>query len=627
VFVFIKQNIVNTHFKPMLFASLFGVLPLHAAATDTLLVEAEQFTAKGGWQIDTQFIETMGSPYLIAHGMGVPVPDATTEITVPADATYKVWVRTIDWTESLKREGGAGRFTLAIGGTQVGGELGKGKGEWHWEEAGSIPLKQGKTTLSLKDLSGFDGRVDAVLLSRGAALRPPEKCLLEDRIGWKIPGAPAAIEDAGDFDLVVIGGGYGGLGAAISAARMGCKVALVQNREVLGGNGSSEIRVWAKGDLPPSEYLMADIIREISDSASASPAAAEQFVDAKKEAVVKAEANITLLLGHHAYGLEMKGKEIAAAKLLEVKTGQIKRVKGKLFADCTGHGFIGQWAGADLTMERKGRMGMSNMWMWESEDSPQPFREEPWMIGLTEKGFPYPQRHHAEWFWEGGFDNHPVKELEQTRDWNLLASYSAWNAIKNHGVYSNRDPQARNHANARLQWLAYVGGTRETQQLIGDVVLSDDDIEAKKDYPDACVLTTWSIDLHIPHPVYTKENPARPFISKDIHRHAVDKKIGYPIPYRCFYSRNVPNLFMAGRNISVTREALGTIRVMKTIGMMGVAVGRAAAICKAHDCLPRDVYREHLDEVKMLWRMPGKQRFDSIDELRKSLGESTASTK
>ena len=611
----------------MLFAPLMGIFSLHAAPSDTLLVEAEQFAVKGGWQIDTQFIESMGSPYLIAHGLGEAVADASTGITVPADGTYKVWVRTIDWTESLKREGGAGRFTVAVGGTQLGGELGKGEGKWHWEEAGSVPLKQGATTLVLKDLSGFDGRVDAVMLSRGAGVRPPEKCLLEDRIAWKIPGAPSPIEDAGDFDLVVIGGGYGGLGAAISASRMGCKVALVQNREVLGGNGSSEIRVWAKGDLPPSEYLMADIIREISDSASASPAAAEQFVDAKKEAVVKAEANITLLLGHHAYGLEMNGKEIAAAKLLDVKTGRLKRVKGKLFADCTGHGFIGQWAGADLTMERKGRMGMSNMWMWKSGESARTFREEPWMIELDEKGFPYPQRNHAEWFWEGGFDNHPVRELEQTRDWNLLASYSAWNAIKNHGVYGKRDPQALNHANAELSWLAYVGGTRETQQLLGDVILGDDDIEAKKDYPDGCVLTTWSIDLHIPHPVYTKENPDRPFISKDIHRHAVDKKIGYPIPYRCFYSRNVPNLFMAGRNISVTREALGTIRVMKTIGMMGVAVGRAAAICKVRDCLPREVYHDHLDEVKKLWRMPGKQRFDSIDELRKSLGESTASAK
>jgi hypothetical protein len=604
------------HLKPILLAASL-VAGFGQVSAETLLIEAEQFSRKGGWSVDTQFIETMGSPYLIAHGLGEAVADATTDIEIADAGRYKVWVRTIDWSESLGRPGGAGRFTLSIDGKQLGSELGKGVGTWHWEEVGSVELAKGKSSLALKDLSGFDGRVDAVLLSRKAGMNPPEKCLLKDRIAWKIPGAPEGIQDAGDFDLVVIGGGYGGLGAAISAARMGSKVALIQNREVLGGNGSSEIRVWAKGDLPPSEFLMADIVREIEDKARTSPAAASEFVDDKKLAVVQAEKNITLLLGHHAYGLEMKGAEIASVNLLEVTTGKLKKVSGKLFADCTGHGFIGQWAKADSTMAEKGRMGMSNMWMWKNTDSPKTFREEPWMITLTEAGFPYPQRNHAEWFWEGGFDSHPVSDLEKTRDWNLVASLSAWNAIKNHGAYATRDPDK--HARASLDWMAYIGGPRETQQLLGDVVLTDTDIDSKKEFPDGCVLTTWSIDLHVPHPLYTKENPERPFISKAIYRFAVDKKVGYPIPYRCFYSRNVPNLFMAGRNISVNREALGTIRVMKTIGMMGVAVGRAAAICRIHDCKPRDVYEDHLDEVKILWRMPGKQRFDSADELRKAV--------
>lgn len=615
---------MNTKFTLTFLASFMGATLLHAAPA-TLLLEAEQFSRKGGWQVDTQFIETMGSPYLIAHGLGEPVEDAETDIVVPESGSYKVWVRTLDWSEALGRAGGAGRYSLVIGGKPLGGELGSGKPVWDWQEVGDVDLEKGKTTISLKDLSGYDGRVDAVLLSNDASFVPPGKFLLGDRIASNIFGAPATVEDAGDYDLVVIGGGYGGLGAAISAARMGCKVALIQDREVLGGNGSSEIRVWAKGDLPPSEYLMSDIIREIEDQAKSSPATAEQFVDDKKLAVVQAEKNITLLLGHHAYGLEMRDKEIAAVNLLEVKTGRLKRVSGSLFSDCTGHGFIGQWAGADLAMTDKGRMGMSNMWMWKNSDAPSEFREEPWMIPLDETGFPYPQRNHAEWFWEGGFDAHPIRDLEQTRDWNLLASYSAWNAIKNHGAYAARDPQQ--HQNARLDWLAYVGGTRETQQLIGDVVLSEEDIDGKKPFPDGCVLTTWSIDLHVPHPSYTKANPERPFISKAIHRFAVDKKIGYPIPYRCFYSRNVPNLFMAGRNISVTREALGTIRVMKTIGMMGVAVGRAAAICTLHDCKPRGVYEDHLEEVKVLWRSPGEKRFNSIDELRKSIAEGPTSNR
>ena len=587
------------------------------AAGTTLLVEAETFAEKGGWMVDTQFIESMGSPYLIAHGMGTPVADASSKVEIPEEGSYKVWVRTLDWSERMGRAEGAGRFRMEIDGKPLGAELGKGKPEWDWELVGSADLKAGSTTLTLKDGGGFDGRVDAVILSSESGFTPPTVGTLAERTAWKIDGVPEMAGDLGDFDVVVIGGGYGGLGSAISAARMGAKVALIQNRKVLGGNGSSEIRVWAKGTFPPNKYPLAEIVQEFTDSAKASPAPGEQFEDAKKEQIVRAEENITLLLGHHAYGLEMDGEKIASVKLLEIEAGKVKTISGKFFVDCTGHGFIGDWAAADTTMEEKGRMGMSNMWMWENTDGPVTFREEAWMLPFKDDDFPYPVRHHAEWFWEGGYDMHPIKELEQTRDWNLTVSYSAWNAMKNHGVHAARDKNA--HRNAKMTWLAYVGGTRETQQILGDVVLTGEDVIAKKDFPDACVRTTWTIDLHEPQDKYVQAAPERPFISKAIHDRRVDRAVGYPIPYRCFYSRNVPNLFMAGRNISVDRYALGTIRVMNTIGMMGVVVGKAAALATVYDCTPREIYEKHLDEVKQLWLLPGKHRFESLDELRGSL--------
>lgn len=593
---------------------LLTQLPL---AAGSLLVEAEQFSDKGGWQIDTQFIESMGSPYLIAHGLGNPVADASTEVEIRQDGNYRVWVRTIDWSGRLGRAKGAGAFALLIDGQKVGDKLGQADTQWNWELAGTTDLKKGKATLALQDLTGFDGRVDAVLLSSDPKFTPPVVSAFEQRVAWEIRGAPLPVEDAGDFDLVVVGGGYGGLGTAISAARMGVKVALIQNREVLGGNGSSEVRVWAQGILPPSEYPLADIVHEIEDDAKASPGQAEEFVDDVKMAVVQAEKNITLFLGHHAYGLDMDGDAIVAAKMFEIETGQIKRVTGKLFADCTGHGFIAQWAGADIAMAEKGRMGMSNMWIWENQEEPTPFAEKPWMIPLKAGDFPYPRRNHAEWFWESGFDKDPIKELEVTRDYNLLAAYSAWNAIKNHGAHAARDPEA--HANAAMTWLAYIGGPRETQQILGDVILTGDEVEAKKPFPDAVVLTTWPIDLHIPHPKYEEAFPEHPFISKAIFRRVLDKEVGYGIPYRCFYSRNVPNLFMAGRNISVDRGALGTIRVMKTIGTMGVTVGRAAAVCVIRDTDPRGIYTDYLEEAKTVWRFPGQQRFENLDELKQFL--------
>lgn len=228
-------------------------------------------------------------------------------------------------------------------------------------------------------------------------------------------------------------------------------------------------------------------------------------------------------------------------------------------------------------------------------------------------------RFHGQWFWESGFDQHPIVDLEKTRDWNLVAVYSAWNAMKNKGAYAERDPAEVQFAKAHLSWLAHIGGTRETQQVLGDVILTEEDIVEAREFSDACVLTTWSIDLHYPNKTFARGAPERPYISKAVHNRAVDKKVGYPIPYRCFYSRNVPNLFMAGRNISVTHEVLGTTRVMKTIGMMGVVVGKAAAICIAKDSSPRGVYEDYLPELKFLMQQPGANRYQSVEELNKAL--------
>lgn len=609
--------------------SLISLLAAFQVQAASFLVEAEQFSNKGGWGIDTQFIESMGSPYLIAHGLGKPVADATTEVKIPEDGTYRVWVRTLDWTKRLDRPESAGRFTIYINGTALENELGKEDTEWTWQLAGQTDLKAGKAKLSLQDLTGFNGRADAVLFSSDPAFTPPADATFEERTAWKIPGVPSEIEDAGNFDLVVVGGGYGGLGSAISAARMGAKVALIQNRNVLGGNGSSEIRVWAMGNYPPSEYPLDEIIREIEDKAKASPSHAEEFVDDKKEKVVRAEDNITLFLGYHAYGLDMKDGKIAAVNAVDIDQGKIKRISGKYFADCTGHGFVALWSGADTKSTEKGRMGMSNMWIWENQSEEIGFPEQGWMHKFTTDSFPYPKvRHgfgHAQWFWESGYDNHPIKELELTRDLNLLASFSAWNAIKNHGAYAERDPDG--HKKGEMTWLAYIGGTRETLQILGDVILTGDEISNKKKFDDGTFMTTWSIDLHYPVEKYRDSISGKPFISRAVHGKGIDRKAGYAVPYRTLYSRNIPNLLMAGRNISVNRDALGTIRVMKTIGMMGVTVGRAAALATVKDCTPREIYEHHLEEAKTLWRMPGDKRFENLDELEKSLDGKSAEAK
>ena len=572
-----------------------------------ILVEAESFADYGGWSLDTQFIEIMGSPYLLAHGLGEPVKDAATTVTVPSAGTYHVWVRTKDWVARWKAPGTPGRFQVLVDGQPLAPTFGIEGAEWHWQDGGSVEIKQTQVKLALHDLTGFDGRCDALLLTKDARYVPAnDHAVLAN---WRrqllhLPDKPAEL---GPFDLVVVGGGFAGTASAISAARLGCKVALIHERPVLGGNGSSEIRVWPQGITRLGRYPhLGEIVEELALTPKESPGQAEEFADVKKLEAAGGEKNLALFLNHHAFAVETNGNQISAIRVFDTQTGQVKRFTGHLFADCTGHGVIGYLAGADHTTQETNHMGMSNMWRWRETGRPEVFPQVPWALDLDLKDFPYPDHFHGPWFWETGFNKDPLRDLEYMRDWNLRAVFGAFNAMK------NRSGSAK-HLTAKLEWIAYVGGTRESRQLLGDVQLTGDDIRQKKDFPDGCVPTTWSMDLHYPDAHYTNRYPNDPFISRAEFGAGVDRRTGYPVPYRCFYSRNVGNLFMAGRCISVNREALGTIRVMKTGGMMGEVVGKAAAVCLRHDCSPRAVFEQYWGELKQLMEQPGTLRRDSLN--------------
>jgi hypothetical protein len=594
-----------------LLAALAFAAP-RAVAAGGMLVEAESFNDYGGWSLDTQFISIMGSSYLLAHGLGEPVKDATTTMTFPEAGTYRVFARTKDWVAHWNAPGQPGRFQLLVNGKPLETTFGTEGAEWHWQPGGTVEVPAGDVPLALHDLTGFDGRCDAIVFTKDLSFAPPEAP--EPLAAWRkqmlaLPDKPI---DGGHFDLIVVGGGYAGVASAISAARLGCKVALIQDRPVLGGNGSSEVRVWSQGGTTLGKYpKLGQIVEEFADDAKSSPGNAEEFGDLKKEAIVRAEKNISLFLNHQAFAVEAKDNRILSVTVRDTHTNVETRFTAPLFVDSTGHGTIGALAGADFDMLEKGHMGMSNMWKWEETDKPQTFPQTPWALPLTMKDFPYPRRGDAEWFWEGGFFKDPIKDLEYIRDWNLRAAYGAFNAMK------NGDGKDK-HVNAKLVWLAYIGGNRESRRLMGDVVLTRDDIFAKKDFPDGCVPTTWDIDLHEPKEQYAKKFPQDPFISKAIFDSRVDKRVGYPVPYRCFYSRNIQNLFMAGRDISVDHGALGTVRVMRTGGMEGEVVGKAASICSQYNCTPRAVYQYHLDELKTLMDLPGRARRDNVKDAIKA---------
>ncbi len=575
---------------------------------DQVLIEAEGFSDPGGWALDTQFIAQMGSPYLLAHGLGRPVQDATTRVALPGAGTYRVFVRTKDWVARWEAPGAPGRFQLLVDGQPLKTTFGTQGAVWHWQDGGTIDVSASEITLALHDLTGFDGRCDAILLSRDLSLVPPNEAAVMPRWRRQLLGQSESPTQRGGFDLVVVGGGYAGIATALSASRMGCRVALLQDRPVLGGNGSSEVRVWANGLIRRGEFpRVGEIVEEFSDQATKSPGSAAEFGDALKESIVLAEQNIELYLNQHAYQVEMDGSRVAAVSALNTRTGERTRFSGRLIADCTGHGTIGDLAGAQWEMTPTQRMGMSNMWVWEELDQPVEFPETPWALDLEMDDFPYPRDHHGEWFWESGFDKDPITDAEAIRDWNLRAVYGAFNAMKNRAGRED-------HRTAQLAWIAYIGGPRESRRLLGDVLLSKDDIVEKRTFPDGIVPSTWSIDLHYAKKQYAQKYPDNPFISIAEFDARVDRTYGYPVPYRCFYSRNIDNLFMAGRCISVTHEALGTVRVMKTCGMMGEVVGKAASICTLHECWPRDVYTHYLEDLKELCHLPGKARRRTVHD-------------
>jgi len=567
-----------------------------ADSSQVVLVEAETFKDLGGWVVDQQFMDEMGSPYVLAHGLGRPVKDATTKVEFPAPGTYRVWVRTRNWVAPWKAAPPPGRFQLLVDGKAIKTTFGTEGARWHWQDGGTVKIAGKQAAVALHDLTGFEGRCDAIVFASDLTARPPN--ILKTLTPWrrKLLGLPDKPPDAGPFDLVVVGGGIAGTCAALSGARLGLTVALVQDRPVLGGNNSSEVRVWLNGKTNFMPFpRIGDVVRELDQRLRAhyGPAnTAGLYEDDRKTAIVKAEKNITLLLSHRGNGVEMQDGRIAAVIAQHIVTGRRVRLACSMVVDSTGHGVIGALAGAKFEMTAKGHMGRCNLWNVKDTGKPVAFARCPWALDLSDKPFPGCKRGGLRslgvWYWESGFDLDPFEKGEYIRDTNFRAMYGAWDALK------NVDKLYPNH---KLNWCAYIAGPRESRRLIGDVLLTKKDVVDGVTWPDACVPCTWSIDLHLPDKRYEKGFEGDAFISR---AHYTRFKGPYWLPYRCLYSKNVPNLFMAGRDVSVTHEALGTVRVMRTCGMTGEIVGMAASLCKKHNTTPRGVYKDYLDELKAL---------------------------
>ena len=352
---------------------------------------------------------------------------------------------------------------------------------------------------------------------------------------------------------------------------------------------------------------------------------ATNYEDEKKLSLLQQQENLSLFLNTQVVGVKKDRHKIVSVLGRNIVSGKEYIFKGQLFSDCTGDGEVGFLAGADYRMGRESKeetdepraplkadqlvMGTSVQWYAEDAPDVSTFPDCPWAIRFDEQTCIPITR--GDWDWEAGLNNDQITEIEYIRDHALRAVYGNWDFLK------NKSKKKVQFARKKLAWVAYIGGKRESRRLLGDIILREQDLLNNVQYEDATFTTTWGVDLHYPKPIPGMKD--EPFLSYC----DVQEIKPYAVPYRCLYSRNVDNLFMAGRNISVTHVALGTVRVMRTTGMMGEVVGMAASLCKKYNVNPRGVYRSYLNDLKELMKegvgkkgLPNNQHYNEGGTLK-----------
>ncbi|HOA75694.1 MAG TPA: FAD-dependent oxidoreductase [Phycisphaerae bacterium] len=435
-----------------------------------------------------------------------------------------------------------------------------------------------------------------------------------------------------EADVVIVGGGMAGVCAAVAAARCGVSVILVQDRAVLGGNASSEVRMHCvgadmSGGRRNTDCRESGIMEELRlEDAVWNPQRSASMWDLLLYDTVRKESNIRLLLDTHCYGVRMAdARRIESIETRCSTSEETFTIRGKVFVDASGDGFLGATAGAEFRMGRESRseygesmapekadkltLGSTLLFITRPHDKPMPFKAPSWI-----RKFPncedLPHRSHGSWeygYWwvEWGGELNTITDNARIRDELAAAALGVWDHIKNSGKH----PQSENWA---LEWFGFLPGKRESRRFMGEHVLTQQEVQRGEVFEDGVAFGGWPIDLHPPDGIYSKEKPAL----------QIDVPL-YNIPLRCLYSRNIANLFFAGRNISASHVAFGSTRVMATGGVMGQAVGTAAAMCVQGKVLPSALARDGIAELQQLLLkhdayIIGASNSDSSDLARKA---------
>lgn len=604
-----------------------------------ILVEAEDFADYGGWMLDSQFELQMGSPYLLAHGLGRPVADAATSIFVDQAGDYEVWVRAKDWVPGHH----PGRFTLSIDGVPLATEFGANDRDWSWQSAGKVALAQGTVTLTLHDLTGFDGRCDAIYFSADGSA-PPDGVDEVSR-AWRraLRGLPAEPVDAGTFDVIVVGGGISGCAAALTAARLGQRVALIHDRPVLGGNASVEIGLMPRGT---QGALLKELSARTADG------------DLVALSLLEAEPTASVFLHQRIFSAITDGDRIVSVDAVQARGGHERRFTGSMFIDTSGTAMLGVLSGAQTMFGREARADFGEPYAPETADEmhhgntlffrtrmadhPMPFPDVPWATEVSkdyanlsgqlvrpglENGlgpsvgdnpatpeFRFGSRNDlfpATHFWEYGQWLDPYKSGELVRDYLMRALYGTFANVK------RLEPEA--YANLEFEWMAHVAAQGEFRRYRGDHVLTENDIREHRRFEDELIANDGSFCIHC---AWERNEGKYDFRLKDWIFDMRDREM-YGIPFSCLYSANIGNLLMAGKHISVTHVAASATKLMGNGAQHGVAVAAAASLCNRLGITPRDLRDGHLSELKALVEQltdcdhdmashPPKRKFDTV---------------
>ena len=581
-----------------------------------ILVEAEDFDSYGGWVLDSQFEMQMGSPYLLAHGLGRPVADATTVIAVDRPGDYEVWVRAKDWVPTFH----PGRFTLSIDGTTLPTEFGANDADWSWQSGGRVTLPRADVTLALHDLTGFGGRCDAIYFSADGSV--PPNAVDDDMRSWRkaLRGLPKDPVDAGTFDVIVVGGGISGCAAALTAARLGQQVALIHDRPVLGGNASNEIGLMPRGT---QGALLMELSARTDDG------------DLVALALLNDEPTASVFLEQRLFRATMQGNRIASVDAVQARGGHERRFSGSMFIDTTGTAMLGVLAGAETLFGRESRAdfgeplapeaademhhGNTLFFRTRMADHTVPFPEVPWATAVSKdyanlsgqlvkpglengpgpsagdnpstpefrfgsKNDVFPATH----FWEYGQWLDPYTSGELVRDYLMRALFGTFSNVK------RLDPEG--FANLEFDWMAHVAAQGEFRRYRGDYVLTENDIRNHTHFHDDLIANDGSFCIHC---AWERGEGKYDFRLKDWIFDTRDREM-YGIPFRCLYSVNIENLMMAGKHISVTHVAGSATKLMGNGAQHGVAVAAAASLCNAHKVSPRQLLQSHFDALKGL---------------------------